>query len=410
MTSTGPAPGQTILRVNQLTKVFGPRPESALTLLDEGCDNREILARTQCSIAVRDVSFEIVRGELFVIMGLSGSGKSTIIRLLNGLIEPTRGSVELGGREIHRLDRRELRELRNQRLSMVFQHFAIFPHRSVRENVSYGLHVRRVSVDEQRKRADHALEQVGLTRWADAYPAELSGGMKQRVGIARALATDAEVMLMDEPFSALDPLTRHDMQDLLISLYREFGRTIVFVTHDLNEAMRVGQRIMIMRDGAVVQIGTGAQILATPSNDYVSKFFADVDRTRVLKAKDVMRQESPVTRLSDVPAEVLSRLVPPDAKALYVVENGMIVGLVSVEALKSATERGASRVADTISDGPYETTSPDTPLVDLCVLIRESGIPLAVVDSDGSFLGTVDALQVLAAMGGNSTGGKTAFL
>ena len=405
MTSTGPAPGQTILRVNQLTKVFGPRPERALALLDEGCDNREILARTQCSIAVRDVSFEIVRGELFVIMGLSGSGKSTIIRLLNGLIEPTRGSVELGWER-----NSQTRQARVARVAKPKAQHGLSALRDLpaplgaRERFLWSA-CAASEREEQRKRADHALEQVGLTGWADAYPAELSGGMKQRVGIARALATDAEVMLMDEPFSALDPLTRHDMQDLLISLYREFGRTIVFVTHDLNEAMRVGQRIMIMRDGAIVQIGTGAQILSSPSNDYVSNFFADVDRTRVLTAKDVMRQESPVTRLSDVPAEVLSRLAPADAKALYVVENGMIVGLVSVEALKSATERGASRVADTISDGAYETTSPDTPLVDLCVLIRESGIPLAVVDSDGSFLGTIDALQVLAAMGGNSTGG-----
>ena len=404
MTSTGSARGQTILRANQLTKVFGPRPERALALLDEGCDNREILARTQCSVAVRGVSFEIFSGELFVIMGLSGSGKSTVIRLLNRLIEPTRGTVELDGREIHGLGRRELREVRNRRLSMVFQHFAIFPHRSVRENVCYGLHLRRVGAEEQRERANRALEQVGLTGWADAYPAELSGGMKQRVGIARALATDAEVMLMDEPFSALDPLTRRDMQDLLISLYREFGRTIVFVTHDLNEAMRVGQRIMIMRDGAIVQIGTGARILSSPSNDYVSNFFADVDRTRVLTAKDVMRQGSLVTRLSDVPAEVLSRLAPGDARALFVVENNMIVGIVSVEALKSATARGASRVADTIGNQPYKTTRADTPLVDLCVLVHDSGVPLAVVDTDGSFLGTIDAGEVLAAMGGNPTG------
>ncbi len=404
MTSTGSARGQTVLRANQLTKVFGPRPERALALLDKGCDNREILTRTQCSVAVRGVSFEIFSGELFVIMGLSGSGKSTVIRLLNRLIEPTRGSVELDGREIRGLDRRELREVRNQRLSMVFQHFAIFPHRSVRENVSYGLHVRRVSAKEQRERADRALEQVGLTGWEDAYPTELSGGMKQRVGIARALATDAEVMLMDEPFSALDPLTRRDMQDLLISLYREFGRTIVFVTHDLNEAMRVGQRIMIMRGGAIVQIGTGPRILSSPSNEYVSNFFADVDRTRVLTAKDIMRPKSVATRLSDVPAEVLTHLVPADAKALYVVENGMIVGLVSVDALKSASACGASRIADTISNEPYQTTSPDTPLVDLCILLRDSGIPLAVVDTEGFFLGTIYAVDLLAAIGGNPTG------
>jgi glycine betaine/proline transport system ATP-binding protein len=401
MTFAGSARGQTVLRAKQLTKVFGPHPERALALLDKGCDKQEIMARTQCSVAVRGISFEIFSGELFVIMGLSGSGKSTVIRLLNRLIEPTRGSVELDGRDINALGRRELRQVRNQRLSMVFQHFAIFPHRSVRENISYGLHVRGTSAAEQHERADRALQQVGLRGWEDAHPAELSGGMKQRVGLARALATDAEVMLMDEPFSALDPLTRRDMQDLLISLYREFGRTIVFVTHDLNEAMRLGQRVMIMREGAIIEIGTGARILSSPSSDYVSNFISDVDRTRVLTAKDVMRPQPLVPRLSDVPSEVLSRLASAKTKALYVVENGTIAGLVSVDALRSASERGVSRVADTLSNATYRTTRPETSLVELCALVRDGDVPLAVVDGHGVFLGTIDAVEVLAAIGGN---------
>lgn len=405
MTSTGSANGQAMLRANRLTKVFGPRPERALALLDEGYDNRDILAKTRCSVAVRDVSFDIFRGELFVIMGLSGSGKSTVIRLLNRLIEPTRGSVELDGENIRSLGGRELREVRNQRLGMVFQHFAIFPHRSVRDNVAYGLRVRGVGAEERRARADRALDQVGLTGWADAYPAELSGGMKQRVGIARALATDAEIMLMDEPFSALDPLTRRDMQNLLIALHREFGRTIIFVTHDLNEAMRVGQRIMIMRDGAKVQIGTGAQILSSPSNDYVSNFFADVDRTRVLTARDIMRQAPAVARPSEAPAEVLVRCPPAETNALYVVESGIIVGIVSVEALRHAAERAAPRVADLITEKPYTATSPDTSLVELCALVRDNDMPLAVVDRDGSLLGTIDAGEVLGAMGGSPARG-----
>jgi len=403
MTSAGSARGQTVLRVKQLTKVFGLRPERALALLDEGCDKREILARTQCSVAVREVSFEIASGELFVIMGLSGSGKSTVIRLLNRLIEPTRGSVELDGKDIRALRDPELREVRNRRISMVFQHFAIFPHRSVRENVSYGLHVRGLTAERQRDRVDRVLEQVGLRGLEDAYPAELSGGMKQRVGIARALATDAEVMLMDEPFSALDPLTRRDLQDLLVSLYREFGRTIVFVTHDLNEAMRIGERIMIMRDGVLVQLGTSADILSSPSNEYVSKFVADVDRTRVLRARDIMRSDGLLARSSEGSREVLSRLASADAKAVYVIEDRMIVGLVSVEALRSAAEGGASSIADAICGESYTTTSPDTPLIDLCALVRTGGFPLAVVDSDGSFLGTIETVEVLAAIGSNRT-------
>jgi glycine betaine/proline transport system ATP-binding protein len=391
---------QTVLRAKQLTKVFGPHPERALVLLDKGCDKQEILARTQCSVAVRDISFEISSGELFVIMGLSGSGKSTVIRLLNRLSEPTRGSVELDGRDITAIGRRELRQVRNQRLSMVFQHFAVFPHRSVRENISYGLHVRGTSAREQHERTERALEQVGLRGWENAYPAELSGGMKQRVGLARALATDAGIMLMDEPFSALDPLTRRDMQDLLISLYREFGRTIVFVTHDLNEAMRLGQRIMIMREGAIIEMGTSARILSSPSNDYVSNFISDVDRTRVLTARDVMRPQPFVPRPSDAPNEVLSRLATAKSKALYVVEDGTIVGLVSVDTLRSASERGVSRVADVLSEAPCRTTRPETRFVELCALVQRSDVPLAVVDSSGAFLGTIDAVEVLAAIGG----------
>jgi glycine betaine/proline transport system ATP-binding protein len=271
----------------------------------------------------------------------------------------------------------------------------------VRENISYGLHVRGTSAAEQQERAERALEQVGLRGWESAYPAELSGGMKQRVGLARALATDAGIMLMDEPFSALDPITRRDMQALLISLYREFGRTIVFVTHDLNEAMRLGQRVMIMREGAIIEMGTGARILSSPSSDYVSNFISDVDRTRVLTARDVMRPQPLVPRPSDVPHEVLSRLATAKAKALYVIENGTLVGLVSVDALRSASERGVLRVADTLSDAAYRTIRPETCLVELCALVQGSDVPLAVVDSHGAFLGTIDAVEVLAAIGGN---------
>jgi glycine betaine/proline transport system ATP-binding protein len=288
-----------IISVKDAVKVFGPRPEQAMALVREGRSRADILSCSGCTVAVRNVSIDIRAGELFVIMGLSGSGKSTLVRMLNRLVEPTAGSVEVAGRDIGSLTDRELRQLRNHRLGMVFQHFAVFPHRTVRENVGYGLHVRGATDADRRERVEWALETVGLAGWGDAPPGELSGGMKQRVGLARALATDAEVLLMDEPFSALDPLIRRDMQDLLLRLHHELHRTVVFVTHDLNEAMRIGDRVMLMKDGEVVQVGRGADILSSPADDYVSRFIADVDRSHVLTAKDVMHTAGATERIED---------------------------------------------------------------------------------------------------------------
>jgi glycine betaine/proline transport system ATP-binding protein len=344
----GSAESPVLLRAEQLTKIFGPQPERALTLLEQGLGKQDVLARTGCSIAVRGIDFEVRRGEVFVIMGLSGCGKSTVIRLLNCLIAPTRGSISLEGVRLERLRKAALRQIRNRRLSMVFQHFAIFPHRSIRENVAYGLELRNVARAEQRRVTDIALGQVGLSGWADAYPGELSGGMKQRVGIARALAADTEVMLMDEPFSALDPLFRRDLQDLLLRLHRESGRTIVFVTHDLNEAMRIGDRIMIMRDGAISQLATAAQILTAPADEYVTKFTADVDRGRVLTARDIMR---PVVPAADCPA-----------------------------------------------------VTPETTLVELCARASVSRPPFVVAKPGGAALGMITEADLIAAIAGTPAG------
>lgn len=278
----------THLRVETVWKVFGRNVGKALSLAGEGLESAEIRSKTATTMAVRDVSLEIEQAELFVIMGLSGSGKSTLIRMLNGLVTPSAGTVTVAGRDIAALSASELRQLRNGRMSMVFQHFGLFPHRTVLENAAYGLHVRDAGKLERRERAEWALAEVGLQGWEDVMPRELSGGMQQRVGIARALATDADILLMDEPFSALDPLIRRDMQDLLVKLQRELKRTVVFVTHDLNEAMRIGDRITIMRDGQLVQTGRAADILSRPADEYVTRFVADVDRGRALTAADVM--------------------------------------------------------------------------------------------------------------------------
>ncbi|WP_269855011.1 quaternary amine ABC transporter ATP-binding protein [Streptomyces sp. RPT161] len=275
------------LQADHLYKVFGRRPLDAVHELQQGAE-RAALRDGGSTPAVIDASFTVEEGEIFVIMGLSGSGKSTLLRMLNGLLEPTCGRVLFGGQDLTALAPRELRRVRSHQISMVFQHFALFPHRSVLENAAYGLEVQGVPREERLRRATEALHLVGLKGWENSWPDELSGGMQQRVGLARALATDAELLLMDESFSALDPLIRRDMQDQLLELQRSLHRTIVFITHDLNEAMRLGDRIAVMRDGRIVQLGTAEQILVEPANDYVASFIQDVDRSRVLTAASAM--------------------------------------------------------------------------------------------------------------------------
>ncbi|MET7483685.1 glycine betaine/L-proline ABC transporter ATP-binding protein [Streptomyces sp. NPDC005538] len=275
------------LEAEHLYKVFGRRSDQAVERLREGAD-REELRTDGTTAAVIDASFSVAPGQIFVVMGLSGSGKSTLLRMLNGLLEPTAGRVLFDGQDLTALGDRELREVRARKISMVFQHFALFPHRSVRENAAYGLAVQGVPRAEREARAGEALALCGLAGWEDSWPDELSGGMQQRVGLARALATDADLLLMDESFSALDPLIRRDMQDQLLELQKSLKKTIVFITHDLNEAMRLGDRIAVMRDGRIVQTGTAEDILLRPANDYVASFIQDVDRSRVLTASAVM--------------------------------------------------------------------------------------------------------------------------
>src|SRR3954451_16330292 len=313
-----------MIECRNLTKVLGEGASvsSALALAAEGVGRPEIQRRTGATLAVHDVSFDVQDGELFVIMGLSGSGKSTLVRLLNRLIEPSSGTIEIDCRNLNQLDPADLRRLRNERMSMVFQHFALLPHRTVAQNAAYGLQIRGVPERERRERAEWALRTVGLGERADAYPGQLSGGMQQRVGLARALASDTDVLLMDEPFSALDPLIRRDMQALLIQLQKELRKTIIFITHDLNEAMRLGDRILLLKDGRKVQLGTGPEILARPADDYVADFVSDVDRSRVLTAEDVLREPRIVAHLDERPADVLQRLGVAEANAAHGVGRG----------------------------------------------------------------------------------------
>lgn len=292
--------------------------------------------------AVEGVDLDIHRGDIYVLIGLSGSGKSTVLRMLNRLIEPTTGTVELGGQDLADLGTQQLRELRNQRLSMVFQHFALFPHRTVRENAAYGLRLRGVGKATAFARADESLEVVGLSKWRDAKPAQLSGGMKQRVGLARALTTDADVILMDEPFSALDPLIRTDMQALLVQLAKELGRTVVVVTHDLNEATQLGSRITLLAQGRVAQTGTAVEILTQPADDYVRRFISDVDRSQVLTAADVLvpvgdwRGALPAVEVE--PQETLAQLAGRlhDAGGAVVRDGDVVLGVVPTWAVLDA--------------------------------------------------------------------------
>ena len=269
-----------IIEVENLTKVFGKNSQLALHLLEEGKNREEILKETGANVGLTRASFTVEEGEIFVIMGLSGSGKSTLVRLINRLIEPTEGSVYIDGEDLSAMNKQELREVRRKKLSMVFQKFGLFPQRSVLENAAFGLEIQKVDKEERIERAKKALQLVGLGDYMDQKPAQLSGGMQQRVGLARALTNDPKVLLMDEAFSALDPLIRKEMQDELIQLQSKMKKTIIFITHDLDEALRLGDRIALMRDGNIVQIGTPEEILVNPANDYVEKFVEDIDNRK----------------------------------------------------------------------------------------------------------------------------------
>ena len=296
MTATTISPVKTTesaLSVRHLWKIFGTKSDKIIGTPDADLSRQELQAKTGCVMAVKDVSFDVAPGEVFVVMGLSGSGKSTLVRLLTRLIEPTAGQVIMGGSEITAASESELRELRRHHVAMVFQHFGLLPHRKVIDNIAYGLEVRGEGKTERRQRAQEMVDLVGLEGYEESYPDQLSGGMQQRVGLARALAVDPEVLMFDEPFSALDPLIRRDMQNEVIRLHEEVGKTMVFITHDLSEALKLGDRILIMRDGEIVQIGTPDEVVAMPADDYVRDFVSEVPRSHVLTLRWVVREPRP---------------------------------------------------------------------------------------------------------------------
>jgi glycine betaine/proline transport system ATP-binding protein len=379
--------------LEHVNKLFGSNQEEALRLLDDGRSKEEILDATGCTIAVHDVNLTINAGEIFVIMGLSGSGKSTLVRMINGLITPTSGNVVVDGRDVASADKRELRHIRRDIVSMVFQHFALFPHKTIAANTAFGLRVRGVAAKERRQKAIDALEQVGLAAYADARPDELSGGMQQRVGLARCLASDPEILLMDEPFSALDPLIRRDMQGDLLELQRRLKKTIVFISHDLNEALTLGDRIAIMKDGAIVQVGTGEEIVDNPVNDYVAAFTQDVDRSRVFTAASVRSDAEAVQLETDDPEVAMTRMEELNRDAIYVLDGTKIAGVVTYRDLSKLDDRHGKLQPALITDFPL--ASPHTQLHELYPLAQQC-LPIALTDRRDHLIGTVETQDLFA--------------
>ncbi|QQR41209.1 glycine betaine/L-proline ABC transporter ATP-binding protein [Devosia rhizoryzae] len=385
------------LKVKEVFKIFGDRPAEALKLLESGESKESIFETTGQTIGVQSAGFEVEEGQIFVVMGLSGSGKSTLVRMLNGLIRPTSGQILIDEDDVASCSSGKLRDIRRQKIAMVFQHFALFPHRTILENAAYGLKVKGVPADERRARALKALDQVGLSAWAESKPADLSGGMQQRVGLARGLATDPQILLMDEPFGALDPLIRREMQDELLALQATLKKTIIFITHDLNEALLLGDKIAIMKDGRIVQVGTAQDIVSHPADDYVAAFVADIDRGRVFTAETVASEPQVVQLNSDTASDAVKTMEDQNLNAVYVMDGEEIAGVVTYQTAATADrDSGAAEVH--LSDvmlTDYPTADADTQLADLYGA-ASGGLPIAITDADNKLVGVVEPEAVFA--------------
>jgi glycine betaine/proline transport system ATP-binding protein len=379
-----------ILSINNVYKVFGEQPDTAMKMLRNGSDKDEIFEKTGQTVGVFDASFTVKKGEIFVIMGLSGSGKSTMVRLLNRLIEPTAGSIKLNGKDITALGDAELLDVRRKEMSMVFQSFALMPHMSVIENAAFGLEISGIEKKERNRRAQEALQQVGLGEHAESYPHQLSGGMQQRVGLARALTNDPTILLMDEAFSALDPLIRHEMQGELIRLQKEQARTIIFISHDLDEAIRIGDRIAIMEGGRIVQIGTPKEIMRNPADEYVESFFKGVDVSKILKAGDIACQESACRIHINGTAQPFE---PANSQFGYLLDSSDklqgVVSLISVD-----THASADSLLKHQFDQQHSVYS-DEMINDVVKKVANSEYPLPVIERNGTFCGVISKDRML---------------
>ncbi|HEX0027200.1 TPA: glycine betaine/L-proline ABC transporter ATP-binding protein [Streptococcus pyogenes] len=388
---------ETILEVKHLSKIFGKKQKAALEMVKTGKNKSEIFKKTGATVGVYDASFEVKKGEIFVIMGLSGSGKSTLVRMLNRLIEPSAGSILLEGKDISTMSADQLREVRRHDINMVFQSFALFPHKTILENTEFGLELRDVPKEERQRLAEKALDNSGLLDFKDQYPNQLSGGMQQRVGLARALANSPKILLMDEAFSALDPLIRREMQDELLDLQDSMKQTIIFISHDLNEALRIGDRIALMKDGQIMQIGTGEEILTNPANDFVREFVEDVDRSKVLTAQNIMIKPLTTTVELDGPQVALNRMHNEEVSMLMATNRRrQLVGSLTADAAIEARKKGLP--LSEVIDRDVRTVSKDTIITDILPLIYDSSAPIAVTDDNNRLLGVIIRGRVIEAL------------
>ena len=388
-----------MLRTKNLYKIYGNDKSNAIRLKEEGLDKDSINKKTGTTIALWDINLEIKKGEIFVIIGLSGSGKSTLVRCFNLLNRPTKGEVYYEGKSINQLDKKDLLDYRRNKISMVFQNFGLMSHRNVIENVEYGLEVKGTGKDDRHKKAKEMITMVGLEGYENEPISSLSGGMKQRVGLARALANDPEILLMDEPFSALDPLVKKDMQFELLSIQRNLGKTIVFITHDINEAFKLGDRVAIMKDGEVIQIATPEEMSSNPANDYVKNFIDGADKTQVITVKNAMTSPSSIIRSSDTPLYALNIMKANKVSSAYVVGKKMIFkGIITLDDAIRANKEKLLLKDVLIKD--VETTTPDTlisEIIDVAVLTK---FPIAVIsEKDGSLEGIISRADVLSTIG-----------
>ncbi|EJQ61514.1 glycine betaine/L-proline ABC transporter ATP-binding protein [Bacillus mycoides] len=390
---------ETKLRVENVTKVFGKNPSKGIALLEEGKSKAAILKETGMNIGVKQAKFDVYAGEIFVIMGLSGSGKSTLVRMLNQLIKPTSGHIYIDGEDIATMGKESLRKVRRNKMSMVFQKFALFPHRTVLQNVAYGLEIQKVSKEERETKALESLKLVGLENNKDSYPEQLSGGMQQRVGIARALTNNPDVLLMDESFSALDPIIRKEMQNELLELQDKMKKTIIFITHDLDEALRIGDRIALMKDGEIVQIGTPEEIMVSPANEFVEQFVADVNLGKVLTSESIMKR--PETLLIDRgPRVALQIMKNASVSSVYVVnKKHEFLGVLTADNASKAVKRQVPIADLLVTDIPPVYL--DTLLEEMYIKMVKAKLPLPVLDDKHRLRGIIKRESIIQALAGN---------
>ncbi|NDV25461.1 glycine betaine/L-proline ABC transporter ATP-binding protein [Desulfovibrio sp. JC010] len=393
------------IRVENLYKIFGSNPKKIIPMLEKGANKDDIMEKTKHGVGVNNATFSVEEGEIVVVMGLSGSGKSTLVRCINRLIEPTGGKIFIDGEDITSLSMDKLRKIRLEKLGMVFQNFALYPHRTVLKNAEYGLEIANVDPEVRKQKAMEALELVGLSGWEESYPDQLSGGMQQRVGLARALALDPDILLMDEAFSALDPLIRRDMQDELINLQERMHKTIVFISHDLDEALKLGDRIVLMKDGEIVQIGSPEEILTEPATEYVRRFVEDVDITKVLTAESVMKKIDAVAFIkTDGPRASLRKMRKNNISNLFVLdEKHKLIGMLNAGDCAKLVEEGGKDIR-TIMHKDLQAVDLDCPAQELFNIMQDRTLPLPVINEDNKLKGVIvrgTLIGALAERGGN---------